>query len=98
MVCTGSKGGSCRETGITYTIDCMGNQDEQNTETEEATQRSKCAGIYNGETGRNAYTRGMKHQEDYNNKIEGSAMWKHCVSHHKGEKQKFEMNVREIKE
>ena len=37
----------------------------------------------------------MKHQEDYNNKIEGSAMWKHCVSHHKGEKQKFEMNVRD---
>ena len=95
MVCTGSKSGSCRETGITYTIDCIGNQEEQDTGTEETTQRSKCTGIYNGETGRNAYTRGMKHQDDYNKKIEGSAMWKHCIAHHGGVEQQFEMGVKD---
>ena len=95
MVCTGSKSGSCRETGITYTIDCIGNQEEQDTGTEETTQRSKCTGIYNGETGRNAYTRGMKHQDDYNKKVEGSAMWKHCIAHHGGVEQQFEMRVKD---
>ena len=62
LVCTGSKRGSCRETGITYTIDCVGAQEGQNTRTEDTTQGAKCTGIYNGETGRNAYTRGLKHQ------------------------------------
>ena len=37
----------------------------------------------------------MKHQEDYSTKVEGSAMWKHCLSHHEGEEQIFEMKVRD---
>ena len=28
MVCTGDRGGSCRETGVTYCIDCTGVPDE----------------------------------------------------------------------
>ena len=83
------------ETGITYTIDCIGNQREQNTDVDEARRRPRCEGIYNGETGRNAYTRGLKHQEDYSKKAEGSAMWKHCLSHHEGEEQIFKMKVRD---
>ena len=93
MVCTSGEGGSCRETGVTYTIDCIGNQDEQDVDAEEATPR--CEGIYNGETGRNAYTRGLKHQEEYGKRLEGSAMWKHCISHHGGEGRKFEMKVKD---
>ena len=41
---------------------------------EDTTQGSKCTGKYNGETGRNATTRGLKHQKDYSKKEEGSAM------------------------
>ena len=74
MVCMSGKGGSCRETGITYTIDCVGNQGGQNNEAGVEGQTPRCEGIYNGETGRNAYTRGMKHQDDYRKKVEGSAM------------------------
>ena len=37
----------------------------------------------------------MLHHEDYSKKLEGSAMWKHCVSHHEGEEQKFKMKVRD---
>ena len=62
---------------------------------EDTAQGSKCTEIYNGETGRNAYTRGVKHQKDYSKKEEGSAMWKHCVTHHKGVKQRFEMRVKD---
>ena len=97
MVCTGDRGGSCRETGITYCIDCTGVPDEgtlrnnQNAQGEQET----CAGVYNGETGRNAYTRGLKHKEEYDKRVEGSAMWKHCVQHHNSERQYFRMKVKD---
>ena len=93
MVCKSGKGGSCRETGITYTIDCVGNQEGQRDTEEE--EEPRCKGIYNGETGRNAYTRGIKHQDDYRRKAEGSAMWRHCVNHHRGEEQEFQMRVKD---
>ena len=98
LVCTGDAGGSCRETGVTYTIDCIGIPDEQDTRTNDRRQQREqptCTGVYNGETGRNAYTRGIKHQDDYNKEIEGSAMWKHCLTHHEGQRQRFEMKVQD---
>ena len=44
-----------------------------------------------GETGKNGYTRGGQHADDYEKKRESSTLWKHCVSKHGGQEQKFEM-------
>ena len=85
MICTGNGKGSCRETGITYKIECLGSTE----------QEEKCGGVYNGETGRNGYTRGTKHQEYYKKKQENSAMWKHCVQKHNSRRQEFEMTVQD---
>ena len=49
--------------------------------------------MYIGETGKNGFTRGKKHVEDYRRKAEGSALWKHCASKHRGEEQNFEMKI-----
>ena len=85
MICRGNNKGSCRETGITYKIECQG-----------STERGeKCGGIYNGETGRNGYTRGTKHQDDFEKKIENSAMWKHCIQKHNSRRQEFGMSVQD---
>ena len=104
MICRENGGGSCRETGITYSIDCMGVPERGiRTNTDAGEQhviegaRATCEaeGVYNGETGRNGYTRGKKHIEDYENELEGSAMWKHCIQHHGSERQRFRMQVRD---
>ena len=69
------------------------------TETEGVTTMTQgptiCKGVYNGETGRNTYTRGVKHGEDYDKKVDGSAMWKHCVQHHNSERMRLRMLVKD---
>ena len=52
-----------------------------------------CSSIYNGETSKNAYTRGKEHEAGYRLRNENSHMWKHCVIDHKGEEQIFTMSV-----
>ena len=42
----------------------------------------KCGAYYVGESGRNAYTRGMEHEKEYKKKTEQSVMWRHACSHH----------------
>ena len=76
MVCSGSSKKACRETGVTYKINCLG-----------------CKDVYTGETGKNGYTRGVKHVDDFMNERETSAMWKHCVEEHNSVPQKFEMVI-----
>ena len=104
MICRGNGKGSCRETGITYKIECMGIPEREirrstdageqyNTDGERTT--CEAGGTYNGETGRNGYTRGKKHAEEYQKELEGSAMWKHCVQHHGSERQNFRMQVQD---
>ena len=103
LICTEDGGGSCRETGITYSIDCTGvperetqtNADLGRRQHDTGEEPTTCEGIYNGETGRNGYTRGTKHKEEYDKKIDGSAMWKHCVQHHDSERQHFKMRVQD---
>lgn len=77
LVCSGPNPGSCRETGISYKINCS----------------EECEYVYTGQTGQNAYTRGKKHEEDYKAKRENSALWKHCVNVHNSEQRSFKMNV-----
>ena len=85
MICAGNGKGSCRETDITYKIECLGSTE----------QEEKCEGVYNGETGRNGYTRGAKHLELYEKEQENSAMWKHCVQKHSSRRQGFKMTVQD---
>ena len=46
---------------------------------------NKCGAVYIGETGRNAYTRGLEHLEGINSKNEGSVFHIHSVECHDGE-------------
>ena len=85
MVCSGSNPGACRDSGVTYQINCLG----KNSDTPE----TDCGAMYIGETGKNGFTRGKKHAEDYRRKAEGSALWKHCASKHRGEDQNFEIKI-----
>ena len=77
MVCSNSDGGNCRKTGINYEINCLGN----------------CQYTYNGQSGHNGFTRGLKHHDDYIHKREKSSLWKHVIAEHEGEMQSFKMNV-----
>ena len=96
FICMSDTGATCRDTGITYTIDCLGIPEGQEARADGRRRRKPaCTGVYNGETARNGYTRGGKHQEEYNKKIEGSAMWKHCQTHHAGQRQQFEMKIKD---
>ena len=49
--------------------------------------------LYEGETGRNAYARGLEHQGDLRHRREESPLWKHCQLVHGGETQEFTMKV-----
>ena len=46
---------------------------------------NKCEAVYIGETGRNAYTRGLEHLEGIYSKNEGSVFHIHSVECHDGE-------------
>ena len=78
FVCSTTKEGSCRKSGVTYVITCKGN----------------CGGdVYNGETHKNGYSRGGEHLTDYQYKPGHSVMWKHCEKKHDGEEQQFNMKI-----
>ena len=78
FVCSTSKEGSCKKSGITYAIECEGD----------------CGGdVYNGETHSNGITRGGEHLNDYHHKRSHSVMWKHCQKKHNGVEQEFKMKV-----
>ena len=46
---------------------------------------------YDGETGRNGFTRGQEHQDALRLEDENNALWKHCMLEHGGVRQKFIM-------
>ena len=76
--CNSGGKGNCRRNNIKYSIKCNG---------------CGCSSIYNGETSKNAYTRGNEHEAGYRLHHDGSHMWKHCVIHHNGEEQSFTMII-----
>ena len=49
--------------------------------------------LYEGETGRNAYSRGLEHQRDLRDEKDDSPLWKHCQLIHGGENQSFKNEV-----
>ena len=80
FVCTTTQrnNGNCRSSGVTYIIKC---------------ESEICEFVYNGQTGKNAYTRGKEHMDDYNQQRKDTVMWSHCVEKHGGIRQKFSMKV-----
>ena len=78
---TGTKKGDCEKNSVTYKITCL-----------------TCLQVgrkttYEGETGRNAFTRGQEHQEGLRQKSEKSPLWKHCVNEHSSQEADFSMQV-----
>ena len=72
FVCnSGGKEGICRKTGAGYRITC-------NICGEEVLSK------YEGETGRNLYTRGDEHAQDVARKAVDKPLWKHIVDKHNG--------------
>ena len=73
----------CRDTGITYKIECLGDCQE----------KFVIKYKYDGQTGQNGFTHKNKHKSDYDNQKEDSPLWKHCVNVHNGERQNFQMTI-----
>ena len=48
---------------------------------------------YNGETSKNAYTRGKQHQDEYRKQSPNLVLWRHCQERYNNERQKFTMPV-----
>ena len=81
MVCTRGDKGDCSRRGAGYRITCL------------ECPRDKMQVAYEGETARNAYSRGMEHEKDLKNKSEKSPLWKHCVLQHGGRLACFKMDA-----
>ena len=80
FVCTTNQRnkGNCRTSGITYAIKCESEQ---------------CMFVYNGQSGKNAFSRGKEHIEDYHQQRNATAMWSHCIEQHEGIRPTFSMEV-----
>ena len=76
-----SGGGNCERNGSGYQIRC------------ETCHLDGVSSLYEGETGRNAYTRGKEHLDALRLENEDNALWKHCLVQHNGEKAVFSMKV-----
>ena len=65
--CGSGNPGGCEKNGSAYTITCNGCGSNQ------------IVAQYEGETGRNCFSRGLEHQNDLRTMKEDSPLWKHCV-------------------
>ena len=81
LCCSKGKPGKCEQNSAGYRIKC-----------ESCLGAGKFA-YYEGETGRNSYSRGLEHQRDLKDEKEDSPLWKHCVLEHDGQKQTFIMKA-----
>ena len=79
LICKTSTRGGCRSSGVTYRIKC-----ENETE---------CPFAYEGQTGKNGYSRGNEHMFDYESKNKNSVLWKHCQLKHENVEQNFSMDI-----
>ena len=78
---SGSRKGDCEKNSITYTITC------------ETCKLEGKKTTYEGETGRNAFSRGVELQQGLHQKSDQSALWKHCVLQHSSQEAEFSMVV-----
>ena len=78
--CT-SGGGKCEKNGAGYRIVCI------------TCQVAGKVTEYEGETGRNGYTRGIEHLAAMRLEDDENALWKHCQIDHDGRTAEFSMTV-----
>ena len=76
--CT-SGGGNCEKNSSGYRVTCL------------TCLRAGRSSLYEGETGRNGFTRGLEHIAALRLEDEENALWKHCLVEHGGFKAEFEM-------
>ena len=81
LCCGKGKPGGCERNSVGYRITCA------------SCQEAARAAVYEGESGRNAYSRGLEHQNDLRLEVEDSPLWKHCQLEHLGVKQTFYMEA-----
>lgn len=81
LVCNSGKPGQYERNSSGYRIMC------------EPCQENGKKAIYEGETGRNCYSRGLEHQDNLRRELEDSPLWKHCTLEHDGEKVQFHMKA-----
>ena len=74
-------GGQCRKNGAGYRIRC------------ETCHRAGILTLYEGETGRNSFTRGLEHKSAIRLEDEENALWKHCMIQHGAVPAEFSMKV-----
>ena len=79
--CSTVEKGNCEKNSVGYQIIC----DTCNVNEEYA--------VYEGETGRNAYSRGMEHMDGLIRRDTENPLWKHCNLVHYGTVQNFSMEV-----
>ena len=77
--CISGGGGDCEKSSIGYKLECL-----------------ECPGAdltatYEGESGRNGYSRGLEHVAALEGRQETSPLWKHCEIQHKGRIVGFKM-------
>ena len=81
FVCTTSNIGNCNTEGISYHIECQGENCTKND-------------VYKGESTHNGYTRGKEHLQYLRlRNRKNSPLWRHCLEVHNGEVQQFSMSV-----
>ena len=78
---SGNVKGDCEKNSVTYTITC------------ETCSLSGKKTLYEWETGRNAFSRGVEHTQGLQQKSEKSALWKHCVLEHSSQEAEFSMVI-----
>ena len=81
FICKNEKGGNCEKNGVGYEIICK--------DCEEDNLRA----LYQGETGRNGYSRGKEHSMGLKNKATENPLWKHCQVQHNGQEVSFVMRI-----
>ena len=79
-----SGGGKCEKNGTGYRIVCL------------TCQAAGKVSEYEGETGRNGYTRGAEHLSALRLEDEENALWKHCQIAHDGTQAEFSMKVLKV--
>ena len=76
------EGGDCRKQSVGYKIECKECSNFKSV-------------LYHGETSKNGYVRGLKHQESYKYKHRSSALYKHAQSDHESRMDvKYSMKVK----
>ena len=81
FICTTSEAGKCEKNGIGYSIRC------------DTCLRAGKVMNYEGESGKNGYTRGRQHLDSLRRRDEENALWKHCIVEHNGELAEFSMKT-----